>query len=242
MKLKFVSLLLAAGMAFDVSAAQSLVTFSDGQFDGWVGRVSPSLAVGTFIDTTMGDSAPAMRTQYDDFMKIGIRYYSDSASYAGNYTKASSITVGFDMNALYMGDITNEFSTPLTKAVYIDFLDHKLPTAYVDSSVLSVNVGSLTQGAGWQHFSVTFDPRNLGPDWTNNSNNSAQKILSEIDELAIHVDRGAAWDNATGYDVAIDNISFNSVSAVPEPGSNLMLLSGLGLIGGLLAMRRRAAR
>ena len=44
------------------------------------------------------------------------------------------------------------------------------------------------------------------------------------------------------FDFAIDDVSFNPVAAVPEPGAWLMMIVGLGMTGAVLRRRRTAAR
>ncbi|WP_295992366.1 PEP-CTERM sorting domain-containing protein [Rugamonas sp.] len=250
MKFSSLSLLFATGMvlAASASAAQSTVTFSDGLTDNWVGRYSGltgpgGLGLGTYVDSTLGDDAPSLRTTYNDHLKIGIRYYSDAATYTGDYTKASSVTVGFDIDTLLMTRGAPTGSPQLVNDLYVDLLDHNDPTETVDASILSYKIGAVSQGTGWTHFSVTFDPRAaLGDGWSSNSTLSAAQILSNVDELAFRIDGGPKSGSTIAYDVAIDNISFNSIAAVPEPGSGVMMLGGLGLLGTVLGLRRRAAR
>jgi len=46
---------------------------------------------------------------------------------------------------------------------------------------------------------------------------------------------------STSYaQLVMDNVTFNSASAAPEPGSWAMMLGGFGLIGGTMRLRKRA--
>lgn len=246
MKLTFLPLAIAACVvAFDASAAtpNTVTTFSDGQMDDWYGRHEAS-SLTTSVDTTFGNDAPALRSTGIDFLKVGIRFATDSSAYTGDLTKFSSVTFSVDMDTIAFSRVNTPGAPQMQSNLYLDLLDYNHPAPGYDASILSINLGSFTQGTGWTKYQVTFDPRTttLGDSWsTNDPSVSLQQLLSNVTEVAFRTDAGSKKLGAIGYDIAVDNMSFNGVSAVPEPSEVSLLLGGIGVLA-MYARRKRAQR
>lgn len=215
------------------------VDFSNGAA-GWIGRVGVPAAGGTTLDTSLGNDAPSLHTVYNDFLHVGLRFYTDSAPFVGDYTQAKSITISLDINPIRMA--VGSTGTAVSKDVYIDLLDYDHPADGYDSSMVSYKLGTIVAGTGWQTLSVTLDQTTLDTlpaGWTATgslgstmaSGLTFAQLLSGIDNIAFRIP--ASSGSAVSYDVAVDNISISSVAAVPEPTSALLLAAGLlGLAGG----------
>lgn len=250
MKLAF-SLAGLAGAVLSCSAlaitpgSSTLSDFSDGT-DGWFGRVGVPAAGTTTWDTTLGNEAPSLHTVYNDFLKVGLRYYTDSSAFTGDFTQAQSITLSLDINPIRMAVGASGASVP--KDIYLDLLDFDHPADGYDASFVSFKLGTLTEGTGWQTLTVTLNATGSAtlPDgWTAvdasgnptmASDMSFAQLLSGIDEIAFRIPATRSG-SAVAYDVAVDNISISSIAAVPEPTSAALLLTGLAAVG----LRRRAA-
>ena len=225
----------------------TLVDFSDGM-DGWQGRVGVPAAGTTTWDTTLGNDAPSLHTVYNDFLKVGLRYYTDTAAFTGDYTKAQSITLGLDVDPIHMA--VGNSGVTVAKDIYVDLIDYDHPADGFDSSFVSFKLGTLTEGTDWQHLSVTLSSTGsatLPDDWTavdaNGNSTMASgmtfaQLLSGVDEIAFRIPP-TRQGSALAYDVAVDNISISSVAAaVPEPASALLMLTGLLAVGGLGRSRK----
>ncbi|MDY0742914.1 PEP-CTERM sorting domain-containing protein [Paucibacter sp. R3-3] len=230
----------------------TLVDFSDGA-DGWIGRVGPPVAGGTTWDTSLGNDAPSLHTVYNDFLKVGLRYYTDGSAFTGDYTKAQSVTIGLDVDPIRMAVPTVNGDSSVAKDIYVDLIDYDHPADGYDSSFVSFKLGTLTEGTDWQHLSVTLTSTgsaSLPAGWTavDSSGNSTMaagltfaQLLSGVDEIAFRIP-GTKQGSAMAYDVAVDNISISSVAAaVPEPASAALMLAGLMGVG-LGARRSRGAK
>ena len=225
----------------------TLVDFSDGA-DDWVGRVGVPASGTTTWDTSMGNAAPALHTVYNDFLKVGLRYYTDNSVFTGDYTQAQSITLSLDVDPINMAVGSTGAAVP--KDIYLDLIDYDHPADGFDSSFVSFKLGTLTAGTGWQNLSVTLNATGSAtlPDgWTavdaNGNPTMASdltfaQLLSGVDEIAFRIPPTRSG-GALAYDVAVDNISISSVSAVPEPTSALLMFTGLLAVG---LRRSRGAR
>lgn len=227
----------------------TLVDFTNGT-DGWFGRVGVPASGTTTWDDTLGNDAPSLHTVYNDFLKVGIRYYTDTSAFTGDYTQAKSITLGLDVNPIRME--VGATDAAVSKDIYLDLIDYDHPADGYDSSFVSFKLGTLTEGSDWQHLSVTLDATSsasLPAGWTavDASGNPTMaagmtfaQLLSGVDEIAFRIPP-TRQGGALTYDVAVDNISISSVSAVPEPASALLMLTGLVGIG-LGGKRKRNSR
>jgi len=226
----------------------TLADFSNGT-DDWYGRVGVPAAGTTTWDTTLGNSAPSLHTVYNDFLKVGLRYYTESSAFTGDYTQAQSITLSLDINPIRMA--VGASGASVTNDLYLDLIDFDHPADGFDASFVSFKLGSLSEGSGWQTLSVTLTATGsaaLPSGWTavDASGNSTlasgltfAQLLSGIDQIAFRIP-AIRSGGAVAYDVAVDNISISSVAAVPEPTSALLLLSGLIVVGGWQRSRRTA--
>ncbi len=221
------------------------VDFSDGT-DDWFGRVGVPASGTTTWDTSLGNSAPSLHTKYNDFLKVGLRYYTDDSVFTGDYTQAQSITLSLDVNPIRME--VGASGAAVGKDIYLDLIDYDNPADGYDSSFVSFKLGTLTEGTGWQTLSVTLNTTGSStlPDgWTAVDANGEPtmaagmtfaQLLAGIDEIAFRIPPTRSGGALT-YDVAVDNISISSVAAVPEPASALLLLTGVLALGGLRRAR-----
>ena len=219
--------------------SSTLVDFTNGT-DDWYGRVGVPASGTTTWDTSLGNDAPSLHTKYNDFLKVGIRYYTDSSTFTGDYTQAQSITLSFDVNPMRMEVGAN--GTAVAKDIYLDLIDYDHPADGYDSSIVSFKLGTLTEGTGWQTLSVTLNATGsatLPTGWTATDANGDStmasgltfaQLLSGVDEIAFRIPPTRSGSALT-YDVAVDNISISSTSAVPEPASALLLLAGVLTLG-----------
>ena len=219
--------------------SSTLVDFTDGTAD-WYGRVGVPAAGTTTWDTSLGNSAPSLHTKYNDFLKVGLRYYTDSSTFTGDFTQAQSITLSLDVNPIRMEGGANGTAVP--KDIYLDLIDYDHPADGYDSSIVSFKLATLTEGTGWQTLSVTLNATGSAtlPDgWTAVDANGAPtmasdltfaQLLSGVDEIAFRIPP-TRQGGALTYDVAVDNLSISSVAAVPEPASALLLAMGVLTIG-----------
>lgn len=224
----------------------TVADFTDGT-DDWYGRVGVPAAGTTTWDTTLGNEAPALHTVYNDFLKVGLRFYTESSAFTGDFTQAQSITLSLDVNPLRMA--VGATGASVGKDIYLDLLDFDHPADGYDASFVSFKLGTLTEGTGWQTLSVTLNATGSAtlPDgWTamDASGNSTMasdltfaQLLSGIDQIAFRIPATRSG-SAVAYDVAVDNISISSIAAVPEPTSALMLLTGLMTVGALRRSRK----
>lgn len=183
---------------------------------GWVGRIGPNGTGVTFIEPALGDHKPSYRTQYDDFLKNGLRWYNDGKRWTGDYSVVPSVSFGVDVNTLKLQEGQNY----TTRDLMVYFLDYQHPPKGYDSISVGVKIGTLQMGLGWQHLTVTI-PDTTSPElpagWVGTGATDADgnptlprgrtfaEVMSHVDEIAIQTVRQPNVLVLDDFDVAIDN-------------------------------------
>ncbi len=222
-----ITLALAALAAFSAAADAAptingeYTTFKNGD-GGWVGRIAPNGTGVTWVDDAIGNHKPSFRTQYDDFLKNGLRWYNDGKRWTGDYSVVPAFTFGVDVNTLKMQEGQNY----VTRDIMVYFLDYQHPPKGYDSISVGVKIGTLVTGQGWQHMTVTVPDTasvDLPEGWvgtgaTDKSGNTMlppgrtfAEVMSHVDEIAIQTVRQSDLLVLDGFDVAIDNPSIAAV-------------------------------
>jgi len=231
-----------------VSAAASAVPGTTTDFSkgngGW--SVGPAYdgSEGSWIDTSLGNGAPALHTRYIE--TFGLNWLNSTGAVKGDYGKLGSVTLGLDM-------LTNSIQVrgqDVTRNLIVELRDYDNPAGDMPFTSVWYNLGEIGTVKGeWQHFSVTIGDTGAialpsgwggyGDGWNNPSlppGRTFADVLASVDEIAFTTFTPGYSYGWTAYDVAVDNIS---VSAVPEPTSIAMMAGGLGLLG--LIRRRRGS-
>ncbi|NYE63772.1 hypothetical protein FHW58_005003 [Duganella sp. 1224] len=239
-------LLSVAGGAAMAAPGSTTVDFSHG-LDGWWGMQPANGIGGSGIDTTLGNSAPALRTVIENF---GVTWgTSSNQAFLGDYTKAGAVTLGLDIKAQSI----NYFGQDVSRNVVVELRDYDNKPADLPYTSVFFNLGSIDATKGWQHLSVTISDTKAtqlpagwggygGPDATGPTlppGRTFASVLSSVDEVVFTTLQPGYVYGFTNFDVAVDNIS---VSAVPEPATYGMMMGGLGLVGWMARRRRNAAR
>lgn len=244
---------LAAGLLATAGPALADPGFSYTDFSsgdgGWQG-INPWEPVpgwGTFIDPSLGQGAPALRTRVpDSFMA----YWSNqSAAVTGNYTSAASVTIALDVNAL---SIVNLFTgAEVSRDLVVELRDHDNTAGGLPYTSVWFNLGTISAGLGWQRLSVNIADTSasaLPAGWGGYgaetefgdpilpAGTSFADVLRGVDEIVFTTAVPGYFYGFTHFDVALDNIE---VSAVPEPAT--LALHALGLAALLGVARRRRA-
>lgn len=235
---------LAGGAAMAVPTSTT-VDFSNGE-NGWWGMQPANGVGGSGIDTTLGNSAPALRTVIENF---GVTWgTSSNQAFLGDYTKAGAVTLGLDIKAQQI----NYFGQDVSRNVVVELRDYDNKPADLPYTSVFYNLGSIDATKDWQHLSVTISDTSSallpagwggygGPDAqgpTLPSGRTFASVLASVDEVVFTTLQPGYVYGFTNFDVAIDNVS---ISAVPEPATYGMMLGGLGLVGWLARRRRSAA-
>lgn len=233
------TLSLAAGGAM---AAGTTVDFSNGN-EGWYGMQPADGNGGSGIDTSLGNHAPALRTE---IVNYGLTFAtSTNAAFLGDYTAKGAVTLGLDIKA---SDVSY-YGTPVSRDIVVELRDYGNTPEGMPYTSVWFKLGSIDGTKDWQHLSVTIgDPASTalpagwggygavggGPQLP--AGRSFADVLASVDEVAFTTYVPGFSYGFTKFDVAVDNIS---ISPVPEPSTYAMLVGGLGLIGW---MRRRQGR
>ncbi|MED5621118.1 PEP-CTERM sorting domain-containing protein [Ideonella sp. BN130291] len=241
---------LAAALALISGAAQA-ASDTTVDFDHWrQGWKGPKGSGGsTWRDTTMGNDAPALHTQFTDF---GITFSTDrNQHFLGDYTLMPGVQIGLDVST----QSVFFFDREVTRDLVVELRDYDNAPEGMPYVAVWAKLGTLDAAqAGWQHWSVTIsdthsqalptgwggygaeDPVTFEPRLPDGR--TFASVLAGIDEIAFTTYVPGMVFGGTYFDVAIDNISIAKVSPVPEPASLALMAGGLGL----LAWRRRGLR
>lgn len=243
---------LALGLFLSTAAhadpGHSVTDFSGGT-NGWTGVVSWDGNSGSWVDNTLGNSAPAYHTTIQE--TFGLHWTNNTnAAVIGDYTKASSVTFGLDFNAYSITYLGNEVS----RNIVVELRDYDNAPADLPYTSVWYVLGSVQAGEGWKHLSVTIADTSstalpagwggYGAEAADGSpilpaNRSFTDVLKGVDEVVFTTFVPGYFYGWTDYDVAVDNIS---ITAVPEPGTLLLQALGLTAIAGLVRRRRQAGR
>lgn len=232
-------LALAAVLTPATTLAGGLTTFDNG-YEGWVGPTG--MGGITFIDTSGGNPAPSLRTQFVDF---GITFHnSTNPDFVGDYTATPVVDISVDTNTVAL----NYLGLPTPRDFIVELRDYDNPPAGYPWVSVWTSLGVLDENnPGWHTWGVTIEDTSavalpdgwggygaedpvtyepvLPPDRT------FTDVLAGVDEIALTTFVPGYFYSDSYYDVALDNIS---VALTPEPTAGLLLL-----IGGLTCLSRR---
>jgi len=154
----------------------------------------------------------------------------ESPSSSSGYKNAS---ISGEMH-VYNGTTTTGIITPIVidwlGAGKVDFLNASFTSAWSSSQTLSFEGWS---GGAQVYTSAEYDINDLSPTLVSLN-------LTGIDSLVIN---NYENDDSDDYRLnwAMDDFTFNAVAPVPEPSTYALMLDGLGLVGFMLARRRKQA-
>lgn len=240
------TLFLAAGVA-TAGPASSFTDFSNGAA-GWDGNLPHDGTSGSWIDTSMGNGAPALRSVNEAW---GIDFFNrTNANVLGDYSKLGSVTIGLDVIANSIRFRGEE----VMRNLVVELRDYATTPDDVSFTSVWFNLGSIDFTEGWQHLSVTIadttaaalpagwggahiSDAHAGPSLP--SGRSFADVLANVDELRFSTYVPGQFYEYTEFDIAIDNVSVLT-SEVPEPSTSALLLGGVGLLAGLIRRRKRS--
>lgn len=231
--------LLLIGMTANGLQAGVTTTFSAG-LEGWEGPTGVGGA--TFIDNTLGNAAPSLRTVFNDF---GITFSnSTNADFIGDYTTDPSVFISIDTYTTFL----NFFGIDVGRDFIVELRDYDNPEPGYPWTSVWYNLGILTASdPGWHTWSVTIadtsaaalpagwggygaeDPVTFEPILP--AGRTFTSVLAGVDEIAFTTLVPGFFFGFTDHDVAVDNITLNRV---PEPATAALLFLGAGLL-----LRRR---
>lgn len=247
-KLMFVLALSLAATVVKAAPVSSHVDFSNGS-QGWEGSQPANGVGGSWIDSSLGNGAPALHTVMENF---GISFTNGSQNYVGDYSQLGSVTIGLDIIA----NSIRYFGQEVSRNLVVELRDYDNTPQGMPYTSVWFDLGTIDATLGWQHLSVTIDDTTMAAlpaGWGGyGSPDDAQgpglppgrtfaDVLSSVDELVFTTLVPGWFYGFTDFDVAIDNISVSAgVAEVPEPASLALMAGGLGLMG--FVTRRRARR
>ncbi|WP_296950667.1 PEP-CTERM sorting domain-containing protein [uncultured Massilia sp.] len=228
------------------SAAPGTTTdFSKGD-EGWYAGPAYDGNEGNWIDTSLGNGAPALHTRYVE--TFGLNWLNSSnGAFTGDYGRFGAVTLGIDV----LANAIQYDGREVSRNLIVELRDYD--NAYGGMPYTSVwyNLGEISAAnGGWKHYGVTIGDTAssmLPSGWGGYGGTELEPglppgrtfadVLAGVDEIAFTTFTPGYVYGWTAYDVAVDNIS---ISPVPEPANVAMLAGGLGLIG-LMGRRRRSA-
>jgi len=246
-KLMFVLALSLAATVVKAAPASSFVDFSNGA-QGWEGSQPANGVGGSWIDTTLGNGAPALHTVMENF---GIGFSNRSENYVGDYSKLGSVTIGLDIIANSISYVGQQVSRNLV----VELRDYDNTPEGMPYTSVWFDLGVIDATLGWQHLSVTIEdtamaalPAGWGGYGTTDDaqgpglppGRTFADVLSSVDELVFSTLVPGWFYGFTDFDIAIDNISVSAgVAEVPEPSSVALMFGGLGMLGWMARRRSR---
>jgi hypothetical protein len=243
-KIMFATALSLASSLASAGPVSSFVDFSNGA-QGWEGAQPANGIGGSGIDTSMGNSAPALRTVIENF---GIGFSNSSnQNYLGNYKQLGSVTIGLDIVA----NSIRYFGQEVSRNLVVELRDYDNTPQGMPYTSVWFDLGTISATQGWQHLSVTIAdttaaalPAGWGGYGTADDaegpglppGRTFADVLSSVDELTFSTYVPGYFYGFADFDVAIDNISVATAAEVPEPATLALMFGGLGMVG---AMGRR---
>ena len=234
--------LLVAPAAFGQTVT---TTFDNGVTNGWEGTQGGGGS--SFIDATLGNPAPALRTIFNNF---GIEFTNNtSPDYVRDYS-AAPFTFSVDV----LTQNVNFFGQDVSRDLILEFRDFDNTVQGYPYVSVWYDLGDLVDpdigGSGqWETLSVTVaDPTatDLPAGWGGYGDEDPvtfepilpafrtfADVLAGTDQVVLTTYRPGFFYGFTDFDVAVDNIA---LTIVPEPASALGLA---GLAGAALLRRRR---
>ena len=226
-------------------AAAAVTTFDHGT-SGWRGAQG-SGGGGTFIDTDLGNDAPALHTVFTDF---GITFSNQRRAFTGDFTASPSLQIGIDVNTLSL----TYGGQQVTRDLIVEFRDHDNAPDGMPYTSVWARIGTLDASTpGWTTFSITIadtsattlpsgwggygaeNPVTFEPELP--AGRTFANVLAGVDELAFGTLVPGFFYGFTDFNVAVDNIT---LSPVPEPAAVWLLIGGFGALA--LARRRAGSR
>jgi hypothetical protein len=249
MKLRTLCVTALATLASSAALAASpyLVNFDNGM-EGWQADGGASVGYSA-IDKTLGDGSLSFHGAGSSYGWSLIN--TSNAAFLGDYTAMKSLTFSLDVTVKELSEIPG--GIPLPRELVIELRDYDKPASnrpfssvwyslgmirgdVTDTQHLSVTINdtsSLTLPAGWHGTGAV-----SGWDMVLPPGQTFQRLLQDVDAIAITTFVPGYFYAGTYFDMAVDNIS---ISAVPEPSQWGMMAAGLGLLG-LTARRRKEQR
>lgn len=235
------ALLLAVSTISSASAQTSVVDFSNGT-QGWHNPVN------SWIDSSLGNAAPAYRTQMVD--TFGLTWQNSSNALLDAFAPNKTVTLGLDFQALSITYLGNEVARNLV----VELRDYDNTSGGYPWTSVWFDLGSVdASNPGWSHLAVTIDNTSastMPTGWGGYGDENAfgepvlpagrtfADVLAHADTVVFTTYVPGYMYGYTNYDVAIDNISIASISAVPEPSALALSIAGLGLLACRLKRQR----
>lgn len=241
-KQAFAGVVLTIVSAMASAASGTTTDFSKGD-EGWYAGPEYNGNEGNWIDTTLGNGAPALHTRYVE--TFGLNWLNSSnAAFVGDYSRFGSVTLGIDV----LANSIQYDGREVQRDMILELRDYDNPYGGMPYTSVWYKLGEIgADKGGWQHFSVTIGDTAssvLPGGWGGYGGTGLEPglppgrsfadVLSGVDEIAFSTFTPGYVYGWTAYDVAVDNIS---ISPVPEPANFAMLAGGLGILA--LARRRR---
>lgn len=246
-KLMFALALSLAATVVNAAPVSSHADFSNGS-QGWEGSQPANGVGGSWIDSSLGNGAPALHTVMENF---GISFTNSSQNYVGDYSALGSVTIGLDILANSIRYVGQE----VTRNLVVELRDYDNTPQGMPYTSVWFDLGTIDATQGWQHLSVTIDDTAMaalpagwgGYGSTDDADGPGlppgrtfADVLSSVDELVFTTLVPGWFYGFTDFDVAIDNISVSAgVAEVPEPASIALMAGGLGLMGWMTRRRSR---
>ncbi|HSI60899.1 MAG TPA: PEP-CTERM sorting domain-containing protein [Ideonella sp.] len=196
------------------STRNFVTTFSDGA-KGWKGPTGNGGA--TFIDDTLGNGAPALHTQFEDF-GITFRNKPSAAKLAG-LKLPGSVELSLDVNTYSVV----YFFQNVTRDLVVELRDYDNPPEGYPYAAVWARIGTLdAKKTGWQHMGVTIaDTRatELPAGWGGYgaedavanpilpAGRSFADVVAGADEIAFTTLVPGWAFGFTNFDVAVDNLA-----------------------------------
>jgi len=218
------ALLAAAGgaLAATDTARGQKATFSDGA-QGWLGPAG--IGGATTIDPNVGDPAPALHTQFEDF---GIDFTNAKPKWLASLKKPGAAEIGLRTNTYSIFF----FSQEVTRTLVVEIRDHHNPPDGYPYVAVWAPIGTLdAANAGWKEMRLRIpdtgatalpagwggygaeDPDTFAPMLP--PGRTFADVLANADEIAFTTVVPGWLFAMASFDVAIDNVYLRRVRQQP---------------------------